>query len=318
MKTQHSSQKILITGGTGFAGSHLVQALLDTKQTNIHVTSLSGKNKFIGSLLPQENIHQLDLLDPAATQDLLKKLQPTQIYALASIAEVGKSFQKARKILQENTSLYLNLLEAVRDQTPDARILAVLSADGYKPSDKPIAENHRLSPLNPYGVSKVTQEMLCDSFAQAYDLSIVKVRPFNHIGPRQLPHFVVSAFAEQIVEIENGTQSELEVGNLTATRDFTDVRDTVLAYILLMKKGIPGEVYNVGSGTGYQIQEILDQLVGLSKLDISVKQDPSRMRPIDVPYMVADITKISQLGWSPTIPLKETLARIIEYWRNTL
>ncbi len=159
--------------------------------------------------------------------------------------------------------------------------------------------------------------MLALSYHYSYDLDIVRARPFNHIGERQTPSFAIPAFAKQIVEIERGNQDKLLVGNLDAIRDFTDVKDMIKAYILLMEKGKSGEVYNIGTGTGYKVQDVLDWLCELSQTEVHIEVDPDKIRPLDVPVAVADNSKISALGWQPTIELKATLQRILDDWRNT-
>jgi GDP-4-dehydro-6-deoxy-D-mannose reductase len=311
------SPVILITGGTGFAGSHLIEALLAKGYTNIHTTHF-GPNTQLTNLASQIQLHQIDLTQRDATLALFQEVQPTQVYHLASFAAVGKSFEQAEPLLHNNTILQLNVLEAMRQFTPTARLLSIGSAEEYGT----VAVQHELdestpfNPINPYAVSKVTQEMLSLAFFTSYQLQIVRARPFNHIGEKQSLDFVIPAFVSQIVKIERGEQDVLKVGNLSAVRDFTDVKDMVQAYIALMEKGQVGEVYNIGSGKGWQIKEILDKLIQLSTTQITVEQDPTRMRPSDVPYFVANSTKVKQLGWSPTIPIEETLQRILLDWRQ--
>lgn len=311
-----STKKILITGGTGFAGSHLVEALLAAGQTNIHVTSFSGEAGYVGTLLSHSSIHACDLTNYEQTANLLRDLQPDQIYHLASFAVVGSSFEKANEVISNNVTLQLSILEAMKRFAPKARLLSIGSADSYEPSTHPRKETDPLRPSNPYAVSKMTQELLSDSYARRHNLDVVLVRPFNHLGERQTPQFVIASFAHQIAAIEKGQQFELQVGNLTAIRDFTDVQDVVKAYILLMESGKSGEVYNIGSGKGIQISDVLELLTKVAHANIPIVHDPSRVRPIDVPYVVADISKISALGWHPTIPLLQTLERVLNYWRT--
>ena len=314
---------IMITGGTGFVGSHLVEALVELGQKNIHVTNYSDQPGFVHQLLPLEQIYQLDLTDQEKTFALVKKLQPAQIYHLASLAAVGKSFDNTKQVLDNNTHLQLNILEAVKQFSPQSRLLVVGSAMAYDlansypdHSAESVAETYPLGPASPYGVSKTIQDLLSFSYEQSFDLDIIRVRPFNHIGERQTTDFAIPAFAQQIVAIENGQQKTLQVGNLTATRDFTDVKDMVEAYILLMDKGESGQAYNIGTGQGYKMQVVLDMLIGLSEVKIEVEIDQTRMRPSDVPMAVANPQKIKNLGWKPTVELKETLARILSYWRS--
>lgn len=310
------SKKILITGGTGFAGSHLVECLLEQGEQEIHVTSMGSHHGFVHQLLHPSKIHALDLTDQQATAELLERVKPDQIYHLASIARSGSSFIEAREILTNNSLLQINLLESVRDVVPSARVLCVSSADCYDASETALAESDPVKPSNPYAVSKYTQELLADAYSKAFGLKIIKVRPFNHIGERQTPAFAIPAFAQQIAMIEAGQQDTLSVGNLTAVRDMSDVKDVVVAYRLIMEKGALGEVYNIGSGRGQVMQELLDQLISLSSVPVQVVTDPNRMRPSDTPHIVANISKLTQLGWQPSHLLNETLERVLNYWRT--
>lgn len=308
---------ILITGGTGFAGSHLVELLKEKKEQNIHVTSHSGRDKFVSTLIDPQNIHKVNLTDRQETENLIKAIQPDEIYHLASISSVGDSFENAQSVLNNNINLQLNILNAVKDFAPEARVLAITSADQYAMSTKPLSEDSPISPINPYGVSKATQDMLSGVYSNL-NLDIVRARPFNHIGERQKTNFAVPAFASQIAMIEKDKQSELKVGNLSAVRDFTDVKDMVRAYYLLMKKGEISQAYNIGSGHGIKVSDVLENLVRLAKVKVTVKSDPDRMRPADNPYIVADNTKISALGWNPEIPIDKTLERTLNYFRNSI
>ena len=314
---------ILITGGTGFVGSHLVELLVESGQKNIYVTSYSDKPGVVHQLLSSEKIHQIDLTNQEDTFALIEKLQPDQIYHLASLAAVGKSFDNTKQVLDNNTQLQLNILEAVKQFSPQSRLLVIGSAMAYDlgnshPNHNPqaVTEDYPLGPASPYAVSKTMQDLLAYSYAQSFDLDIIRARPFNHIGERQTPDFAIPAFAQQIAAIEKNQQKNLRVGNLTAVRDFTDVKDMVKAYLLLMKKGVSGQVYNIGTGQGFTIKQALDTLTDLAKVKIEVETDPSRMRPSDVPVAVANPDKIQDLGWQPTIELKETLQRVLDYWRS--
>ena len=311
---------ILITGGTGFAGSHLVEYLLELGFTNVHVTTYAAKNSFVEQLLPASQVHQLNLTDLAATLSLFQQLQPQQIYHLAAFASVGTSYDKAVQTMSNNSLLQWSVLEALRLSCPTARLLAVGSAQEYDffqiKGEQTIDEQTPLGPINPYGVSKVDQDLLALSYAYSYDLDIVRVRPFNHTGERQTREFAIPEFARQIVAIEKGEQSELQVGNLSVVRDMSDVKDVVKAYVSVMKKGNKREVYNIGSGQGHSMQEILELLISQASIPVHVVQDASRLRPLDVPYVVANIDKITALGWQPQISLTATVARVLEYWRT--
>jgi GDP-4-dehydro-6-deoxy-D-mannose reductase len=310
------SQVILITGGTGFVGSHLAEYLQDHEpEAELHLTSLSSKT----SDSPRVKVHAVDLTDAAATTKLIQNLQPTQVYHLAAWAAVGNSFDQAAEVMHQNGQLQLNILAALKVHAPQARVLTIGSAEEYGivPAGTDLVdENFPFRPANPYAVSKITQDMLAFTYWQAYRLPIIRVRPFNHTGERQSELFAIPSFAKQIVAIERGQQTEIKVGNLTAIRDFSDVKDVVAAYYLLMNQGEPGEVYNVGSGQGYVMHELLDQLVSLAEKPIKVTIDPSRIRPLDVPRLIADNGKIRKLGWEPHHPFTSTLARVLNYWRH--
>lgn len=311
---------ILVTGGTGFAGSHLLEALLTAGRTNLHTTHF-GNTVQLPFDTSSVQFHQVDLTNKQATEALIQKVQPDQIYHLASFAAVGKSFQQADGLLKNNIGLQLNMLEAVRQFKPDARVLSIGSAEEYglvNSSDPnfTIDESFPFNPINPYAVSKLTQEHLAVAYLNSYQLQIVRVRPFNHIGERQSLEFVIPAFVSQLVQIEKGQATTMKVGNLEVTRDFTDVKDMARAYMLLMEKGQVGEVYNVGSGMGWKIADVLNELIKLSSAKVTLEQDPSRMRPSDIPRFVANADKVRSLGWEPQIALTDTLQRVVTEWRN--
>ena len=312
----NKSQTILITGGTGFAGSHLVEALIEKGYSNIHVTAYQDKGGFLVDLIGQDHIHTLDLTNRQASNDLLKKLQPNQIYHLASLANVGASFEKRQFILETHLKLQLNVLEAMKEHAPQARLLSIGTALEYENSDQALNENAPIGPSNPYALSKMIQDYLSYSYTQAEKLDVVRARPFNHIGERQALGFAVSDFASEIVKIENKEASVLKVGNLSAIRDLSDVKDMVQAYILLMNKGVSGEVYNIGSGIGHSMQEILKILVALAKVEIKLEIDPTRLRPVDRPVLICDNSKIKNLGWQINYPIEKTLERVLDWWRN--
>ncbi len=319
--TKNQKETILITGGTGFVGSHLLEHLLDLGYTEIHLTSYGEYDPWFLNHLSKERIHQLDLTNQVATKALLSQVKPTQIYHLASLAATSTSFDKLKQVLDNNIKLQLSLLTAVKELELDTKILVIGSADEYglsKKEELPINEDHPFRPVNPYAVSKITQDMLAHVWTQAHKLKIVRVRPFAHIGPRQSDAFSVSSFAKQIALIEKGKQESLKVGNLEAYRDFSDVKDVVSAYHLLITQGEIGEVYNVGSGQKVKMQAVLDQLINLAQVPIKIEVDSNRLRPADIRVMVADIQKIKKLGWQPKIPLTVSLESVLNYWRKKL
>lgn len=309
--------KILVTGGTGFAGSHLIEELLAQGETDIYSTTYSAPDPSV-RFLPDDHYIQVDLSDTAATEKMLETVKPEWIFHLASFAYVGKSFEKAKELFSNNIGLQLSLLEAVRKAAPSARVLTIGSAEEYgiiDPSIETISENCLLNPVNPYAVSKVTQDLLAGSYALSFGLDIVRARPFNHIGTRQTGDFAIPAFMQQIVAIEKGQQPSLKVGNLEGIRDFTDVKDMVKAYILLMKQGKKGEVYNIGSSKGWKMKDVVDIICSLASVKVTVEEDPSRLRPLDVPRLVADNKKITALGWKPTVDITPTLQAVLDEWR---
>jgi GDP-4-dehydro-6-deoxy-D-mannose reductase len=311
-------QCILVTGGTGFAGSHLIEELLAAGYKNIYSTTFSAPNSE-EQLLASDHYVQVDLSQAEAKKAIFNQIKPDWVFHLAAFAYVGKSFDKARELFSNNINLQLNVLDAIKESVPAARVLTIGSAEEYGMTDaslEKIDESVPLNPVNPYAVSKVTQDLLAQSYFFSYKLNIVRARPFNHIGTRQTGDFAVPAFAKQIVAIEQGKQKTLQVGSLDAIRDFTSVKDMVRAYILLMEKGEVGQVYNIGSGVGVQIKTIVDQLIGLSTVPIQIETDPSRIRPLDVPGLIADNRKIGSLGWKPNVSIETELHNVLEEWRK--
>jgi GDP-4-dehydro-6-deoxy-D-mannose reductase len=311
-------QKIVVTGGTGFAGSHLIEELLSAGYTNIYSTTFSPVEER-AALLPLDRYLQVDLSNTEATQQFFEKIKPDWVFHLASFAYVGKSFERARELFSNNINLQLNVLDAVRAYCPQAKVLTIGSAEEYGMVDKTVEkidEHVPLNPVNPYAVSKVTQDLLSQSYFLSYKLHIVRARPFNHIGTRQTGDFAVPAFARQIAAVEKGEQSSLKVGSLEAFRDFTSVQDMVRAYILLMEKGVEGEVYNIGSGVGVQMKAIVEKMISFASSPIPIEIDPSRIRPLDAPGLIADNKKIVALGWSQHVSIDSELQNVLEEWRK--
>lgn len=315
-------KKALITGVSGFAGSFLAENLNSTGEYEVSGTYLTDASlKNISGVSDKINLQKVDLQDAPATQRLIAATQPDLIFHLAALASAGESFKNPSEFINNNISAQVNLLEGVRQASISPRILIVSSAEVYgdvKSSDLPIDEDTPIRPVNPYAVSKVAQDFLGLQYFLSYNLPIVRVRPFNHIGPRQSPSFVVASFAKKIADIEKGKMEPvLKVGNLAAKRDFTDVRDTMAAYVTILEKGEPGDVYNIGSGRSVEIKEILNKLLSFSEKEIRVEQDKELMRPIDVPDLVCDNSKIKNVtGWEPTIDIDTTLRETLEYWRE--
>ncbi|MBP9781134.1 GDP-mannose 4,6-dehydratase [Candidatus Woesebacteria bacterium] len=315
-------KKILITGGTGFAGTHLVEHLLHdslSEPAEIHVTHFGNKLPTLFDTFKPHQIHQVDLQDAVALDQLIKLVLPKEIYHLAAIASVSSSYSHAARVIQNNSAIQINILESVMKFVPEARLLVIGSGEEYGmsfPDELPITENHPFRPLSPYAVSKVTQDLLAYSYYLSRKLNILRVRPFNHTGEGQTVDFAIPSFASQIVEVELGKRTNLLVGSLDAKRDVSDVKDIVTAYQLVMQSGEVGEVYNIGSGQSVSMQAILSELVKLSTVKIKIETDPTKLRPTDIPEMVADITKISNLGWQPKISRDQTLMRVLHWWRT--
>ena len=312
-------KKVLITGASGFVGNHLIDALLPNDDYAIAGTYRSQAPSRHEERL--EFIHA-DLQNKSEVDALLEKTQPDLIFHLAAQANVPQSIKDPIATFHANIDSQLNLFLALHEKEMlQTRMLLVSSSEVYgfiRPEDVPVNENTPHRPANPYAVSKIAQDYLGFQYHLSYKLPIIRVRPFNHIGPGQAPTFVVSEFAKQIADIEKGTREPImRVGNLDAKRDFTDVRDMVRLYSILIEKGEPGEVYNAGNGVSHSAQEILDGLLALSEANITVEQDPAKMRPSDVPDITCDRSKVTDAtGWKPEISLEQTLKDTLSYWRE--
>lgn len=311
--------RVLITGIAGFAGSALASLLLDEPGLEIHGT-IHRHDWRIRAMRGHLHLHKGDLRNPSWVDEMIQEVQPDLLLHLAAWSDVGGSWAQPWVAYELNIHCQLNLLEAVRRFAPKCRVLVVGSNEVYgrvRAEDLPVDEETPFRPNSPYGVSKIAQDMMGYQYWCNYGLPVVRVRSFNNIGPGQADDFVASAFARQIAEIEAGQrEAVLQVGNLTAVRDFTDVRDVVAAYWLAAQKGEPGAVYNVGSGQGQSIQAILDILLEMNSANIRVEEDPSRLRPSDVPVMICDNRRlIAATGWQPGIDLRHTLQDVLNGWR---
>lgn len=313
--------KALITGISGFVGTHLTRYLLEHTDWQIAGTVFGP----YGSIKPwwdRLEIYPAELSRLEVVAFIVEQAQPDFIFHLAAQPLVSLSYRDPWGTLENNIRMQLNILQALVElQMLDCRVLVVGSSEVYgpvKPEELPIRETQPFRPANPYAVSKIAQDMLGLQYHLTHGLQAIRVRSFNHIGPGQRPGFVVPDFAQQIAAIEAGQSPPvMRVGNLAARRDFTDVRDVVRAYHLLIAQGEPGEVYNIGSGQSHAIQEVLDTLLSLSKVEIAVEPDPARMRPSDVPDVVCDAGKLRrQTGWRPAIPFEQSLADVLDYWRE--
>lgn len=310
--------RVLITGVGGFVGKHLAQHLLNSQpETELHGTVLKLSDTGDTGVTH----HALDLRNAEATARLLREIRPDAIYHVAAIAAVGRSFSTAWETIENNALAQFNVLEACLTLEPRPRVLVISSGEIYGPAlpeHLPADEDVPLRPSSPYSVSKVTQDMLGLQYFISHTLPVVRVRPFNHMGPGQSEGFVAPDFAMQIARIEAGLQEpRLYVGNLDAQRDFLDVRDVVRAYALLMAHGVAGEVYNVASGQTHSIRSLLDTLIGYSKTPIEICNDPARMRPASVPILWGDASRLKILtGWQPSIPFEQTLLDVLNDCRQ--
>jgi GDP-4-dehydro-6-deoxy-D-mannose reductase len=316
--------RILITGITGFVGSHLAEFALAKGDVEVFGTvRWRSPMENIEHILDQITLMDCDLRDAAAIRNTLSKVRPDYIFHLAAQSYVPISWTAPEETLTTNIISELHLLEAMRELDLDARIQVAGSSEEYglvHSDEAPITEENPLRPLSPYAVSKVAQDFLAYQYNRSYGLFTVRTRAFNHTGPRRGHVFVTSNWCRQIALIEKGRKEPvIEVGNLEARRDFTDVRDIVRAYWLSLEKGEPGEVYNIGSGKAITIQELLDLLLSMTDADIKVHQDPERMRPSDVMLLVTDYSKFNKAtGWKPEIPFEKTARDLLDYWRERI
>src|SRR5215207_6190594 len=310
--------RALITGINGFVGGHLAEHLLTSGGWELY-----GLARRPASGLPQLGGIQIvvaDLGEIDQTVAALDRAQPDVIFHLAAQSNVPRSFENPAATLTTNVIAQLHLFQAVLRLRQNPLLLIVGSNEIYgrvEPEDLPLTEETPLRPVNPYAVSKATQDLLAYQYHASHQLRTIRLRPFNHIGPRQSEQFVVAAFAAQIARIEAGQQAPvIRVGNLAAERDFTDVRDVVRAYALAVQQGQVPCAYNIGSGRCVSIRWLLDTLLTLSTHDIAIEPDPARMRPSDVPRVVSDSRRFrEQTGWVPRIALEQTLFDVLEYWR---
>jgi GDP-4-dehydro-6-deoxy-D-mannose reductase len=317
--------RALITGVTGFAGSHLADLLL-AEHPEMQVAGMYRWRS------PMENLelaagrielYETDLRDYISVQRTLDACRPDLVFHLAAQSFVPASWTGPAETLTTNLLGQTYLFEAVRALKLDPVIQIACSSEEYGlvlPHEVPIEESNPLRPLSPYAVSKVAQDYQGYQYFQSYGMRVVRTRAFNHTGPRRGEVFAMSSFAKQLALIELGANEPvLRVGNLDAVRDFTDVRDIVRAYVLAATVGEPGEVYNIASGRGHSIRDLLDRLIALSGLEVEVSIDPHRLRPSDVEILIGDSTRFRErTGWQPVIPLETTLSDLLDYWRRRL
>jgi GDP-4-dehydro-6-deoxy-D-mannose reductase len=308
------TQPTLVTGAAGFAGSHLVELLARDG------VDVAGWYRPGNSVLPRlgGRWQAVDLLDRAAVRSALAALRPARVYHCAGAAHVGRSWATTTATLAVNVRATHHLIEGLREEHIDATMLIPSSAMVYAPADRPLREDDRIGPASPYALSKLAQELV--GMDNPGGPRVMIARAFNHLGPRQSPEFAASGFARTIAQIELGhRRPEVEVGNLDARRDLTDVRDTVRAYRLILERGLPGRRYNVCTGHAVAIRALLDLLLAKARVPVRVTIDRTRLRPNDVPLVVGDPERIQrELGWQPQRSLEQSLEDLLRFWRESL
>jgi GDP-4-dehydro-6-deoxy-D-mannose reductase len=303
---------VLVTGAAGFAGGHLLE-------------HLAGSADLVGwspsepapALAPLARWQRVDVLDGARVHDALRELKPQAIFHLAGLPHVAESWHDTAASLAANVLGTHRILDSVDQLGYPCRILVTGSAQVYAPSSEPISEHDPIAPSSPYALSKLAQEQLALRAGTA-SMEVIVTRSFNHTGPRQKPTFLAPSVAWQIALIERGALSPvIKVGNLDPSRDVMDVRDTVRAYAALMKSGAPGSVYNVASGVARPVRAIVDALLARARVTIRVEQDPSRVRPNDVPVLVGNARRLTDTtGWTPQISFERMIDDLLDFWRK--
>lgn len=314
--------RALITGITGFAGSHLAEFLLQEGVEVYGIARWRSRTENIDHIKDRLVIENADVRDGYSLERVVAKVWPRYIFHLAAQSYVPESWNSPLETLGTNVLGCANLLEAVRQTGVDCVIQIAGSSEEYglvKADEIPIKETNPLRPMSPYGVSKVAQDLLAQQYYKSFGIKTVVTRAFNHTGPRRGEVFVTSNFAKQIAEIEKRRDREsiVYVGDLEAVRDFTDVRDIVKAYWLAVTRCEPGEVYNICSGKGVLIHNVLRTLLSSARADAITKEDPSRMRPSDVHILIGNSSKFRELtGWKPEISFERTMEDLLNYWRG--
>jgi GDP-4-dehydro-6-deoxy-D-mannose reductase len=305
------SKRYLITGVAGFVGRYFVEYLQQYEPD----AEIYGVD-----IVPQTDMpisyQSMDLTDTAAVETMIAAIRPDYIVHLAGISSVGQSWQEPKYCFENNTSVMFNLLTALHQNHCQTRVLSVGSSEEYGSYDAkqmPLTETTPLLPQNPYAVAKVSQELIGQLFNRAYEgIDVIMTRSFNHIGPRQNPRFVIPSFVRQLVAVKEGKLAEITVGNIEVARDFSDVRDVVSAYYLLLQKGLRGEVYNVCSGHSHRLKDIITKIENILNISASIKVDQTLLRPNDQADIFGDHAKLVSLGWKPKYTLTATLKDMVK------
>ncbi len=306
-------KKYLITGVNGFVGHYFVEYLKKNEPSaNILGIGLSSETD-INDIVYQ----QINLKDKDCVSVLLNNYRPDYIIHLAAMSSVAQSWQEPHECFVNNTTIFLNIVDAIRVNNIKTRILSVGSSEEYGVYDIPIKENFILHPKSPYSIARLSQEYLSKLYVDRYGLDIVMTRSFNHIGPKQSDRFVIPSFIKQLVAISKGSENKLEVGNIEVSRDFLDVRDVVDAYYKILKNAPNRSVYNVCSGNEVKLKEIIERISKMLCIVPNIVVNSNRIRPNDVLFVIGDNTKLkTELGWEKKYNLDETLRDMIEYWKN--
>lgn len=303
---------VLVTGATGFAGSHLVELLSAAHEVVAWGRAAPGEG-----LARLARVQQVDLLDGERVEAAIRDVRPAAVFHCAGLPQVAESWGDSAAPLAVNVFGTHRLLEALRLNRVQCRVLVTGSAHVYAPSPVPLKETDPIGPASPYALSKLAQEALARRAAAEDGIDLVVTRSFNHTGPRQTASFVAPSIARQVASIERGLQDPtVRVGHLDAVRDIMDVRDTVRAYAAAMASGVSGAIYNVASGAGRPVHDILDGLVARARVPVRIESDPARMRPSDIPVLVGDATRLRETtGWAPRVSFDQMLDDLLAYWR---
>jgi GDP-4-dehydro-6-deoxy-D-mannose reductase len=306
--------RILITGGTGFVGTHLVRFLKSQdSQISVLATNNGGSTRE-----PGVQYYEVEIRDAERVRSIVGEVNPEQIYHLAGITAVDISWARPRLTYEVNVFGALNLFDAAMHLPVPPRILNISTSQVYAPTSGILTEESRLRPDNPYAASKAMAEFLVPQYRDHTTGGIITARPFNHTGPGQPPTFVFPSIAKQFAEIESGFRPpKLNLGNISVRRDFTDVRDVVHAYYLLLERGRTSEVYNVCSGTPVLLSEIIDLFEKICGIDTTIETDPHKVRSREVAEIFGDPHKLeAETGWCREIPLQKTAEDTLNYWRS--